>query len=73
MNNFLQSGEGDHLSNLMLKVSETAYYLRTFETIFPNSDIEHWLAFTHTDMLEEFIEHLQRVSKIKIKLLVIHF
>ncbi|XP_064111432.1 kinetochore-associated protein 1-like [Macrobrachium nipponense] len=55
-----QSEEGDKLSSLMQQVSESTYRLRTFETIFPASDIQHWLAFSRTDMLEEFILHLQK-------------
>ena len=59
----LQSEEGDQLSSLMQRVSESTYRLRTFETVFPASDIQHWLAFSHTDMLEEFIVHLRMVSR----------
>ncbi|KAK3873420.1 hypothetical protein Pcinc_021553 [Petrolisthes cinctipes] len=55
-----KSNEGDQLSSLMQRVSESIYRLRTFETIFPTSDIQHWLAFSHTDMLEEFTIHLSR-------------
>lgn len=58
--NTSQSSEGDQLSELMQRVSESVYRLRTFATIFPISDIQHWLAFSNTDMLEEFIEHLTR-------------
>lgn len=58
--NTTKSEEGDQLSTLMQKVSESTYRLRTFETIFPSSDIQHWLAFSHTNMLEEFMEHLSR-------------
>ncbi|XP_066943514.1 kinetochore-associated protein 1 [Macrobrachium rosenbergii] len=54
------SEEGDKLSSLMQQVSESTHRLRTFETIFPASDIQHWLAFLRTDMLEEFILHLQK-------------
>ncbi|XP_071532362.1 kinetochore-associated protein 1 [Panulirus ornatus] len=60
LTNTAQSEKGDQLSSLMQWVSENTYRLRTFETIFPTSDIQHWLAFSHTDMLEEFIEHLSR-------------
>nr|XP_045608733.1 kinetochore-associated protein 1-like [Procambarus clarkii] len=58
--NSTQSEEGDQLSSLMQRVSESTYRLITFQTIFPSSDIQHWLAFSHTDMLEEFVEHLRR-------------
>ncbi|CAL4063302.1 unnamed protein product, partial [Meganyctiphanes norvegica] len=58
--NTTQSSEGDQLSDLMQRVSESVYRLRTFVTIFPISDIQHWLAFSNTEMLEEFIEHLTR-------------
>ncbi|KAG0729033.1 Kinetochore-associated protein 1 [Chionoecetes opilio] len=53
-----QSEEGDKMSALMQRVCETSYCLRTFETVFPSSDIQHWLTFSHTDMLEECLDHL---------------
>lgn len=56
-----QSEEGDKMSELMQKVCETSYCLHTFETVFPSSDIQHWLTFSHTDMLEECLEHLIQV------------
>lgn len=55
-----QSGEGDKMSELMQRVCETLYCLRTFEIVFPSSDIQHWLTFSHTDMLEECLEHLSQ-------------
>lgn len=58
-----QSEEGDRMSELMQSVCETLYCLRTFETLFPASDIQHWLTFSHTDMLEECLEHLSQVSR----------
>lgn len=56
-----QSEEGDKMSELMQRVCETLYCLRTFEMVFPSSDIQHWLTFSHTDMLEECLEHLNQV------------
>ncbi|XP_063874801.1 kinetochore-associated protein 1-like [Scylla paramamosain] len=53
-----QSEVGDKMSELMQRVCETFYRLRTFETVFPSSDIQHWLSFSHADMLEECLEHL---------------
>ncbi|KAG7167662.1 Kinetochore-associated protein 1-like [Homarus americanus] len=58
--NSIKSEEGDQLSNLMQRVSETTYRLQTFENIFPSSDIQHWLVFSSSDMLVEFVEHLGR-------------
>lgn len=57
-----QSEEGDKMSELMQRVCETLYCLRTFEIVFPSSDIQHWLTFSHSNMLEECLEHLSQVS-----------
>ncbi|KAK7086198.1 hypothetical protein SK128_002833, partial [Halocaridina rubra] len=66
-----KSEEGDQLGHMMQRVSETTYRLCTFETIFPSSDIQHWLAFSSTDMLEEFLVH-QRMENLDVASTVWH-
>ncbi|XP_076037805.1 kinetochore-associated protein 1-like [Oratosquilla oratoria] len=54
------SVEGQGFNNLLQILSENLYRLRTFEILFPSSEIQHWLIFAQRDMLEEFMEYISQ-------------